>query len=149
MKTLLRKSFIVVLGFFLTALLVNSCEETRTTPGDVESLEGEWKVEETSENFKSAQATYQVYISPSQEDSTQIIISNFYHLGIDTEVIGAVNGNRIELLSNQTVTTLGVSYTVVSGTGIISDDYQNIDWQYVIDDGSGQTDNVTAIYTKL
>jgi hypothetical protein len=26
---------------------------------------------------------------------------------------------------------------------------QSISWQYTVDDGSGQLDNVTAVYTRL
>ena len=73
-------------------------------------------------------------------------ISNFYQLGYDSEeVIGDISGNRIELRPDQHV----AGYTIISGTGTITDDYQNIDWQYKVDDGSGDEDNASAVYTKL
>jgi len=136
---------------FLAVLLMmfTTCEEVRNQPGDVASLEGEWTVEENSQNFKSALATYNVYISLSSEDSTLIYISNFYHLGYDNEVMGRVENDRIELPSGQEMTLLESTYTLQRGVGNISSDYQSIEWEYEVDDGSGLVDQVTAIYTRV
>ena len=129
-------------------LLFTACEEELT--GDVgmaEALEGEWEAEEDSEI--EGTSTYPVYIDIYSDDSSSVSISNFYQLGYDsTPVIGDISGNRIELRPDQVVTYYGVDYTIKGGTGTITDDYKNIDWQYKVDDGSGVIDNVTAIYTK-
>jgi len=135
--------WLIVIVFFLSA-----CEEELT--GDVDiagAIEGQWNVEEDSE--VEGTSSYPVYIDLYSDDSSSVSISNFYQLGYDSDpVIGDISGNRIELRTNQVINSFGVSYTVKSGTGTITDDYKNIDWQYRVDDGSGVIDNVTAIYTK-
>ena len=139
----------VIVFLLIIFLIPTGCERITDVPADVELLEGEWNVDEQSQNFKAANASYRVYISISPQDSSRLQIFNFYHLGNDTEVLAKTDGNRLELLSNQSVSTSGVTYTIVSGTGIITDDYRNIDWEYKVDDGSGEIDNATAVYTKL
>jgi len=132
----------------MSMLIFYACEEEQI--GDIrtaKALPGEWRVNEESENLGSS--SYQVYMGIAAGDSSKVIISNFYQLGYDTEVIGFISGNRIELKNNQEVSLSGISsYNIKSGSGTVSSDYQNIDWQYIIDDGSGKIDNVSAIYSK-
>jgi hypothetical protein len=129
-------------------IVLAGCEKGRNYPADIELLEGTWKVDEQSQSFKNSNAVYSVNIRIAPEDSSRIIISNFYQLGSTAEAIGKVEDSRIILLSDQNISYAGVAYTIISGSGTISDDYRNIDWQYKVDDGSGDVDNVTAIYTK-
>lgn len=136
------------IGVILVVLFFASCEDELTgNVSTVEALEGEWTVSEDSELAGST--SYRVYIDIYSDDSSSVLISNFYQLGYDDgEVVGDISGNRIELRPDQAIDYYGSTYIVVSGTGTISDDYQNIDWQYEVDDGSGTTDNATAIYSK-
>ncbi len=143
------KSFFKLFLTLLVFALLTGCEKNPVNPEDIELLKGRWSVEEESEHFKSQQYTYEVTISISPQDSSRIIISNFYQLGTNAEAIGEVQGNRIQLLENQTISGYGESYAVISGDGTITDDFQNINWSYSIDDGSGNPDNATAIYTKI
>ena len=133
----------------LLLMFFASCEEIRNEPTEVSSLEGEWKVDEDSELFKSTEDTYHVNISLSPYDSTMIYISNFYHVGPESEIVGKVEGDRIELPSGQEMTVLESVYTILSGSGNIATDYQSISWSYEIDDGSGMVDHVTATYTRV
>ena len=139
----------VLSALVLLLLCFSGCENTLT--GDVstaEAIEGEWNVEENSE-FYSGTSSYQVYIGIAPSDSSKVIISNFYQLGYDTEVTGNISGTRIELDPNQLVNLSGISsYVIKQGVGTVSDDYQRIEWQYQVDDGSGDIDNADAIYTK-
>ena len=144
----MKRNFLYSLAVILL-IIASSCEEVRNKPGEVSSLEGEWTVKENSEKFKSRHATYNVYISLSADDSTRISISNFYHMGYDNEIIGTVDGNRIELPSGQKMSMVESVYVLLSGVGNISSDYQSISWQYEIDDGSGTVDHVTATYTRV
>jgi hypothetical protein len=132
----------------MAVLFFVSCEEELTGDvGTAEALEGNWTVNENSEF--AGNTSYQVYIDIYSDDSSSVLISNFYQLGYESgEVIGDISGNRIELRPSQDINYQGITYTVESGTGTISDDYQSIDWQYKVDDGSGTPDNVTAVYSK-
>ncbi|MEF8984411.1 MAG: hypothetical protein V5A51_07445 [Bacteroidales bacterium] len=134
-------------GILLLILMMGggiSCENERT-PGELlQSLEGEWNVEENSEQF--GETAYDVTIFISDQYSSKIFISGFYHL--PDEVDGNVEGHRINLVENQTITDNTISYTLVSGSGRVSDSYKYIQWNYKVDDGSGEIDEVTATYTK-
>lgn len=143
------KSFFKLFLTLLVFALLTGCEKNPVNPEDIELLKGRWSVEEESEYFKSQQYIYEVTISISPQDFSRIIISNFYQLGTNAEAIGEVQGNRIQLLENQTISGYGESYAVISGDGTITDDFQNINWSYSVDDGSGNPDNATAIYTKI
>ncbi|MFP4047955.1 MAG: hypothetical protein ACLFT4_09400 [Bacteroidales bacterium] len=140
-----------ILLIFTLFIFITACENELLNPAEDNSvLEGEWTVEEQSETYKSKKSSYRVYISVSEEDSTVIEISNFYLLGYeDSRISGKVDGKRIELFKNQTIDTEGVTYNVVSGTGVIASDYRSIEWEYKVDDGSGIVDNVTASYVKI
>ncbi|MBN1118937.1 MAG: hypothetical protein JXA77_17130 [Bacteroidales bacterium] len=121
-----------------------SCEDLLDTNSKsiIEKIEGTWKCEESSSLFKSTQDFYTVYISPSASDSTQVLISNFYDLGSGVEAVGRVTGTNISLA---TQTLLGGFK--IRGSGTISENAQQINWTYYVDDGSGEEDEVNAVYT--
>jgi len=147
MKTKIRIHPFLPVSIFLLALTV-SCEELLNTTGtdeDVrERIEGQWSCDETSEIYKSTAEIYSVYISPDPDDSTKVLIDNFYELGYDVSAVATVSGRNL-FINTQTV---GDGYTVI-GSGTISSDYNKINWSYSVEDGSGEVDDVTATYTKL
>ena len=121
-----------------------SCENERTSAELINSLEGRWFVEEEDPIFDKT--TYYVSISISSEDSSRIIISNFYQC--DGEVKGSVVGQQINLDKKQEIYAGGSPYKIISGSGTITDDYKYIDWQYQVDEGTGNPYDVTARYEK-
>lgn len=142
----MKKSFLLPGFILLTVILLNSCEllsEDTPSSSVIENIEGQWKVDENSENYKSTMSIYYVYISPDADDDTKVLISGFYHLGDNVEAVATVSSSTLTL-SRQ---NLSGGYTIVSGTGTISSNYKQISWSYAIDDGSGEIDNATAVYT--
>jgi hypothetical protein len=139
--------YLMVLLFL--GILSGSCEETQDGDNLAEALEGEWKVDENSEFYKSGQATYNVYITLSTQDSSTVYIANFYQLGYDNEIVGSIGDDRIQLEAGQEASVLNSVYTIVSGRGTIATDYQSIGWEYEVDDGSGSIDHVTATYSRV
>jgi hypothetical protein len=134
----------------LLLFLISSCEEARNDPDLAASLEGEWKVDESSSQYKSRLQgeVYYVEISLSPEDSTTLYISNFYNVNPDAQVVANLEGTRLNLMADQQITRFQSTYTVKGGSGEIATDYQSISWEYQVDDGSGMVDDVTAIYTR-
>ena len=86
---------------------------------------------------------YQVYISGYPGDSSKVLISNFYQLGNSVEATAELNGRT--LISQ----TLSGGFIINLGTRIIPISFDKISWSNAIDDGSGDIDNVTAVYTKV
>jgi len=87
---------------------------------------------------------FSVYISPHPSDSTKILIDNFYELGYTVSAVAIVS-NRSLYINTQTI---GDGFTII-GSGTISSNFNEIEWNYSVEDGSGAVDNVTATYTKL
>lgn len=125
--------------------LIWSCElENTDLLTTTEKLEGQWMCDENAELFKSTLDQYTVYIEISPIDDKNVLISNFYQLGHNIDVVASISGMTITL-PYQT-TTDGFE---VNGAGTISSKYNKITWRYYVDDGSGFVDQVDAVYTKV
>jgi hypothetical protein len=132
-------AFLILLVFILSG-----CEDFPIFPaGDNprDKVSGLWLCDESGVYLKSALETYYVEIDPHPNDSSKVIISNFFNINDDAEAI--ISGTKITL----TIQTLQGGFTV-NGSGVISKNYTQIDWLYYVDDGSGQDYKVTAVYTK-
>ncbi|OFX43530.1 MAG: hypothetical protein A2046_01375 [Bacteroidetes bacterium GWA2_30_7] len=134
--------------FILTVLIgtfVYSCkpdEPIEPTPEDSrDKITGTWKCEETSQVFGST--TFTVNISKSS-DSSKVLIDNFYNLSAGKKVYAILNNLTLSIPS-QTVANDG---HIITGNGTLTSNYKTINFSYSANDGSGDLDNVTAIYTK-
>ena len=132
---------IIFFSIILIAALVTSCEDPQQTGDPRDKLEGSWKGNDT--HLKSTMEYYDVYISPDPDDSTMIFIDGFNGLGLDITAHAK--------LSNMTITLDGKKnadgYTF-SGSGTISSNYKEIDWNYSTDIGDGILDRYTAVFTR-
>lgn len=121
-----------------------SCEDLLTDPGTdgdvISSLEDTWHVEEVSQAFGNH--PYVVEIMRHASDSARIYVDNFYN--VDATVEAVVSGHNLSIPQQQ----IEGGYTV-TGSGTVSPDLKKINWQYGVDDGSGQVDECTAVYTRF
>jgi len=127
-----------------TLVFTQSCEiagELTGASATIDKIEGEWSCDEQSSIYKATAEVYVVFISPDPDNASGVIIDNFY--GLQTTAKANVVGMSL-IISNQTLD----GGFVVSGSGIISSNYKEIDMSYKVDDGSGMIDDVTALYTK-
>lgn len=135
----------------LLVVFIFSCEkDSLDNVSDIrERIIGQWSVQEDSELLKSINTSYYtVNISSSEIDSSVVLIDNFYQAGLGIAAEGEIRDGKIVLISNQEIANNYGSFTIISGTGSISNNYSEISWTYSIDDGLGNIDNVEAIYTK-
>lgn len=137
-------------GIFLFTIIVSSCDDILNTSTDAEiaaELEGQWKCDETSSQYKSTSdnqspdVIYDIYIYLSDTDSTLVHIDNFYELGNNVTASARVSGSSITLINEE------LDGFTVRGSGTLSSDLKTITWLYYVDDGSGDTDEVSATYT--
>jgi hypothetical protein len=147
MKAKIRINPLLPAGIFLLVFTV-SCEELLNNLGTQqnvrEKIEGQWSCDETSEFYKSTAEIFAVYISPDQDDSTKVLIDNFYELGYDVSVVATISDRNLYIDSQ----TVGNGYTII-GSGSISSNYNEINWNYTVEDGSGKIDNATARFTRM
>jgi hypothetical protein len=137
-----RKLFLLAL--LLPLFFTYSCETIDTLTGaaaTVAKIEGEWTCDEQSEIFKATAEVYTVTISADADNTSGVIIDNFY--GLNASAKANVSGMSL-IIPNQNVEG-GFS---VSGSGTISSNFEKINLTYTVDDGSGTVDHCTAVYTK-
>jgi hypothetical protein len=146
MKPFLRTTGnkLYLLAILVPLLFIWSCETIDTLTGGaatVAKLEGDWTCDEQSEIFKATSEVYTVTLSADADNNSGVIIDNFY--GLNASAKANVSGMSL-IIPNQNVEG-GFS---VSGSGTISSNFEKIDLNYTVDDGSGTVDHVTAVYTK-
>ena len=131
----------------LSGIVFSSCEDLLPDLNTVisrDKLIDTWKVTETTNPVKSAMDdVYWVDISKHPFDSGKVVIYNFYNVDADAEA--TLDG----LTLNLPLQTLEEGYNV-SGYGEIQGNKANeIIWTYTADDGSGEVERGTAVYTRL
>jgi hypothetical protein len=138
----MKKRFVLMI--FPVLVLISACELPQDDPAasPAKRLEGSWTVDETSSVYKSALDIYQVYIYADPVDSTRVLIENFYQLGRDMEIWANIDGNSI-LIPYQVEDGFRIN-----GFGTVSANYSGINFLYTVDDGSGEIDEVSAVFTK-
>ena len=133
-------------GILSVILLVTSCEfgeeidpDNSGDPRD--NIVDTWRSTELSAIY--GKSSYLVDISKEPLDSTKVVLSNFYNLGVDTEVKGTLDGYKINIYVQV------VNENEISGEGTIAGDFSAIDFVYEVDDGSGEKDNVSAEFKRI
>ena len=110
---------------------------------DREILIDSWRCSESDTYLKSAMAVYWVHIYEHPDDTTRILIYNFFDLDEDIAAEAVVSGKNINL--PEQILEGGFTF---NGTGRVSREADRIDWTYYLDDGSGEEVEITAVYTR-
>ena len=142
----INKLFKNLAGILSVMLLVTSCDfgedidpDNSDDPRD--NIVDTWRSTEISAIF--GKSSYLVDIAKEPLDSTEVVLSNFYNLGIDTEVKGTLNGYKIY------ISVQVVNGNKISGEGTIAGDFSVINFEYDVEDGSGEEDNVSAEFNRI
>lgn len=141
-----NKIFRNLAGILSVMLLVTSCEFGEEADPDNsgdprDNIVDTWRSTEISAVY--GKSSFLVDISKEPQDSTKVILSNFYNLGVDTEVRGILNGYKIDIYVQV------VDGNEISGEGDIAGDYSIINFVYNVDDGSGEEDDVSAEFKRI
>lgn len=92
---------------------------------------------------ESTQMSYTVNINIDSNNTTQIKLYNFHHLGFEEMVFGIVNGYTVTL-PRQTACQGTVT---IEGTSTMQANQNTIDFYYTVNDGVN-LDTIIAVYTK-
>jgi hypothetical protein len=148
MKEMMKKLFMQrpLSSLFVLIMIMSSCEVAEEILGGnviITKLEGSWMCDEDNGKRKSVMEIYEVEISADPNNENGILIYNIYGLGVGIYAKADVNGKTISI--NDDVTG---GFHILA-TGNISSDFENINWTFSVDDGSGVPENFTAVYTKI
>ena len=142
LKSLSRFSFVLVTAMsLLSSCVKDDTGDVINTPDARDKYVGSWKCQETSQQFGNT--TYTITIAKSGNDSTAVLLYNFYQLG-------ATVGTKATVNISASANTLTIGTQVVSGTtmtGSGSFDGTRINFSYTASDGQ-INDNVTAVCTR-
>ena len=97
---------------------------------------GSWSCSEVS--HQNGSSTFTVPISLNANNSSQLLLGNFYQMG---QVYGVVAG------TNVTVPSQSVSSCNIWGSGNITNNNTRINWNYYVDTGA-DIDTCTAVCNK-
>lgn len=128
---------------FTIILFFTACEVEDLNLGsndDRDKITDTWNCNEESSLF--GKTSYDSDISKSSSDSVTIYIDNIYQLGFATEANATLDNRKIIIPQQQ------VEGNIIEGNGQVSSNYQSIEFNYIVDDGSGDIDNVYALYTR-
>ncbi len=141
---ILKRVFLLVI--LLMGIGFTSCEDLLSDldGGDPrDKLIDTWKVEETIGSKKSTMEVYYVDFFKHPDDSSKVVITNFYNVDAVAEAV--LSGNSLSL----PLQDLDGGFTL-SGKGEIQGSKANeIIWTYSVDDGSGVAENIKEVYTRL
>ncbi|MFH2142587.1 MAG: hypothetical protein ABIJ97_09210 [Bacteroidota bacterium] len=132
------------LFFFLLAglSLMISCEPDDpddSTDDPRDKIENTWRCDENSQVFSTT--TYTVDIKKDATSEDKVLIYRFYNLGAQKFLKATLNGTSLTI-SNQIIDD-----NIISGSGLIMNNFKKIQWTYYVDDGSGVSiDTVSADY---
>jgi hypothetical protein len=146
-----KKSYLILIISILLIFNLPSCipEDEELNTGDPrDEVVGTWLCDENSPTFQHQ--VYDVGISKSSADSSEIKISNFFGLGVWSQTRAIYNSGQL-VIPTQTLE----NYTI-TGTGTVSSDNQTINLQYIVTEVVSKkkqlkkidSESVTAVYTK-
>lgn len=130
----MRKLFLL-LAFTLVIAACNKKDKTR------DSVLGSWNCEHFSDI--SQPQTYQASITRSPIIDSLYVVSNFHNFGWneENEVYFTIDENGDLIIESVYLVNQSI---VVSGKGIVAEDYSQINWSYTINNGT--LEHVEAIY---
>ncbi|MBL4578485.1 MAG: hypothetical protein JKX74_08435 [Flavobacteriales bacterium] len=133
----------LILSLVILMLLIGSCKKD-DDPGVAVRNDylGLWQCDEYDVN-QFLLGTFQIEIIAHPTAADKVLMDNFarFGLGFQTE---AILDNTAIVIPAQLV-----SATTISGSGFITNNLLGLELQYVLDDGSGQPENITATCNKL
>lgn len=133
----------IILFAVLLPLFLYACEiEPNSPSGDFrDNIVDTWSCKETSITSNNT-STYPSDISKHPTDSSKVLIDNFYQIGIGYDAYAILNKYTL------TIPLQNIRGFSIKGSGTISANFKSINFSYSVDDGSGQIDQVTALYSK-
>ena len=135
----MKKILLLALSFvFLTAC---ELEETEEITDVRDRFIGEWVCEEVSNVNGSRNFT--VTIAYDESDASNILIQNFYQMGIAISSVGTISTTNEQAIS---IYPQDVDGLLVQGSGVLESDVQ-IDFEYTVDDGV-ELDSVQSVFIK-
>jgi hypothetical protein len=135
----MKKNFALLLVAIML-MMTWSCELIEDPdPSDPrDNYTGNWTVNEVSSLYGTN--NYYVSIIYDPGNSTQVLIKNFYHFGLEIETY-AIATNSSLTVPQQIV----CNHTVKGNGNLITK--SRMEWSYTVNDGA-DIDNVTATFTK-
>ncbi len=137
------KLYKILFPIIILFLSFSSCIDEPAQPASekeiIDNISREWNCSEDEGGFNF---DFTAVISPDGTNSKQVLINNFHKIGTNLSVYVIVNQDLTLEIPEQTIGT-----QVFKGTGLISDDYTEITWNYTIETDDNTVTHVTGKYS--
>ena len=138
---------IFLLYIFGLVIFFSSCvpeDNINPSSNDIrDKIEYTWNCTENSPTY--GEQNYMVDIAKDPNDSTMVILSNFFGLGTWSSIKAKFQDTKLIISSE---VSEGHSFT---GEGVISSNYKTINWTYEVTElnkSENSKETVTAVYTR-
>ena len=131
-----------ILFLFLTFPLMSCIDEPAqqfTTQEIISEIARQWTCNMDEDGFN---VDFTAVITADVSSDSRILIHNFHKIGDNLSAYAIVNEDLTINLPEQTINN-----QIFKGSGLISDDFTEISWNYTIEDDNGTITNVTGKYT--
>ncbi len=123
--------------------LMSSCLDEPAQPQSVNEIvteiSGDWYCNIDENGFP---LEFNATISADPSSESRILITNFHNTGNDIKVSAVVSKDLTIEIPEQ-----AFNNQIFRGSGLISDDYTEITWNYTVEDENGDITSVTGKYT--
>ena len=143
LKSYTMKRLKLISAFLIFSFLFISCidepAQPQSTSEIIKEISREWTCNMDEDGFN---VDFNAVISSDPTDDTKVFISNFHKMGNDLSVYVIVHTDLSLDIPEQTKNN-----QTFKGSGIISDDYTEITWNYSIEYDNGDVSQVTGKYS--
>ena len=137
------KSYKILFPVVILFLSLSSCIDEPAQPVSekeiIDNISREWNCLMDEDGYN---VDFTAVISPDGTNSKQVLINNFHKIGKDLSVYVIVNQDLTLEIPEQ-----AVGNQVFKGTGLVSDDYTEITWNYTIETDDNTVTQVTGKYS--
>ncbi|NOZ34038.1 MAG: hypothetical protein GXO80_01930 [Chlorobi bacterium] len=137
------KLYKILFPIVILFLSLSSCIDEPAQPVSekeiIDNISREWNCLMDEDGYN---VDFNAVISPDGTNSKQVLINNFHKIGNDLSVYVIVNQDLTLEIPEQ-----AVGNQVFKGTGLISDDYTEITWNYTIETDDNTVTQVMGKYS--
>jgi len=89
-------------------------------------------------------------IAPNNNDQTKVMVFNFSGFGTDRSWEASISGDTIKIPPSffEFESNIGTSTGEMEGMGLINEDNNTINWQYVLNYTNGDVEDCIGVWTK-
>jgi hypothetical protein len=134
----------ILMGLIILIPFLQACQDDISDLDDPrDAIVKLWRVTDNSDTYAGTNG-YDVTISKDNTEITRVLFTNFHYLGTSDKLYATLAGSTLTIPTQ----VLDQTFTI-SGTGLIANDLNSIDFNYSVQEGSDPAKNFTAHFGEV